>query len=157
MIDRKQNCRAYPTSASTLAIGQTRTCRLRLGGNDFVNPDSIRLQYTLTNKGTAPSVLYPAVGPWGVWSLVRLLSGGVEIDHVPYYGRFHQLHGWALLTKEQKFAEAAMGFGGAADADEDIDTSHSSPRLGSIAAGQSVTVNHKLTLSHFTSGKMLPL
>mgnify|MGYP003340284398 CR=1 FL=1 len=38
IVDRKQHCRAYPTSASTLTYNGTRTVRIRLGGDDFVDP-----------------------------------------------------------------------------------------------------------------------
>ena len=50
-----------------------------------------------------------------------------------------------------------MGFGGSFDASDAVGTVRSSPRMGRIAAGQSVTANHKLNLSLFTAGKMLPL
>ena len=108
VVDRKQGVRAYPTSASSLQIGGTRTCRIRLGGNDFVDPSTVRLQFVVTNTHASNS-LAPAVGPWGVWGQVRLLSGGVELDNLPYYSRFHQMHGWHLLTMEQQYAEAVFG------------------------------------------------
>ena len=46
---RKQHARAYPTSASTLTPAGTRTVRMRLGGDDFVDPSSLRIQYVLQN------------------------------------------------------------------------------------------------------------
>jgi len=62
VIDRRQHCRAYPTSASTLTPTGTRTCRIRLGGDDFVDPHSVRLQFTIKNEdGTNP--LQPTGGP----------------------------------------------------------------------------------------------
>ena len=105
VVDRKQNCRAYPTSASTLVPNGTKTCRIRLGGNDFVDPSTIRLMYTLTNThATAP--LCPTVGPWGPFGLMRLLSNGCEVDNIPAYNRFHELHAWRLLTMEQQASES---------------------------------------------------
>lgn len=47
VAQRKPNVRAYPTSASTLSPTGTRMCRIRLGGNDWFDPASLRLVYTI--------------------------------------------------------------------------------------------------------------
>ena len=62
VVDRKQEVRAFPTSASSLQIGGTRTCRIRLGGNDWVHPESCRLQFVVNNTSTTKP-LKPACGP----------------------------------------------------------------------------------------------
>ena len=149
IVDRKQGCRAYPTSASTLVPNGTKTCRIRLGGNEFVDPSTIRLQYTLTNTD-ASKILCPAVGPWGPWGLVRLLSNGVELDNIPAMNRFMELHAWRLLTTEQQAAEGVYGWHSAWNG-----TTHPTP--GQIPAGASITVSFKPLLSILTAGKMLPL
>jgi hypothetical protein len=149
IVDRKQGCRAYPTSASTLVPNGTKSCRIRLGGNDFVDPSTIRLQYNLTNTD-ASKILCPAVGPWGPFGLVRLLSSGCEVDNLPAYNRFHELHGWRLMTTEQQAAEAVYGWHSASNG-----TPHPTP--GQIPAGASITVSFKPLLSLFTAGKFLPL
>jgi hypothetical protein len=67
IVDRKQHLRAYPTSSSTLSPNGNRHFRIRLGGDDFVDSSSIRLQYTIENlDGT--NALKPLTGPWGAWS-----------------------------------------------------------------------------------------
>ena len=153
VVDRKQGVRAFPTSASSLQIGGTRTCRIRLGGNDWVHPESCRLQFVVNNTSTTKP-LKPACGPWGVWGQVRLLSGGNELDNIPIYSRFHQLHSWVLLTSEQQHAEAVCRWGGSWNPTGD---KPGHPNQGSIPAGGSLTVSHKLNLSLFTSGRMLAL
>ena len=65
VVDRKQHCRAYPSSASSLSLTGARTVRIRLGGEDFVDPSSIRLQYTINNR--VNQWMRPFTGPWGVW------------------------------------------------------------------------------------------
>ena len=57
VVDRRQHLRAYPTSASTLTPTGTRTCRIRLGGDDFVDASSIRLMYTINNLAHIPRAL----------------------------------------------------------------------------------------------------
>ena len=49
VVQRKQHVRAYPTSASTLSPTGVRTVRIRLGGNDWFDPQSLRLVYTIQN------------------------------------------------------------------------------------------------------------
>ena len=74
IVDRRTICRAYPTSASTITPTGSKTCRIRLGGDGFVDSGSVRLCYTLTNTDATivnqvltPNPMSPAVGPHGVW------------------------------------------------------------------------------------------
>ena len=89
VIDRKQHKRAYPSSASTLSLTGTKSCRIRLGGEEFVDPKSVRLMFKITEKGGA-AALTPTCGPWGLWDQVFLRSGGCQLDDVAAYGRMHQ-------------------------------------------------------------------
>ena len=153
VVDRRQTVRAYPTSASTLSPTGTRVCRLRLGGDDFVDSSSIRLQFTINNK-SASKVLTPLSGPWGCWSQVFLRSNGVEIANIQHYGRFHQQYGWNQLSMLEQFGEAGgCGMGGSW-AKTGVPTNQ--PAMGTIAVSKSYTVIHKLHLPLLSSGKMLP-
>ncbi len=149
VVARKQGCRAYPTSASTLTPTGTKTVRIRMGGNDFVNPATCRVVYTLRNTSNT-AILCPTCGPHGPFGLERLLSNGVETDFQPAYNRFHELHAWRSLTQEQQAAEAIYGWHSAWNG-----TPHPTP--GQLAAGASITVSFKPLLSLFTSCKALPL
>ena len=151
VVDRRQHVRAYPTSASTLTPNGTRTVRIRLGGDDFVDASSIRIMYTINNlDATYP--IEPDVGPWGMWNQVYLRSNGVELDNIPAYGRFHQQYGFNQLPWEQQWGEASIcGFGGSYYPDSGNNVS-----MGQIAPGASYTAMHKLHLSLFNSGKLLP-
>jgi len=153
VVDRKQGCRAYPSSASTLSASGTKTCRIRLGGNDFINPESVRLQFQLTNTSSSP--LYPASGPHGVWAQVRLLSGGVELDNIGCYARHHDLHGMQLCTSEQQWTEAIYGTGGSFNRvpTSNYNPASNRPDQGVIGPGGNAIVSHKLLLSLFTAGK----
>jgi hypothetical protein len=106
IVERKQHCRAYPSSASTLSYAGTRTVRIRLGGEGFIDPSSVRLQYTIVNGTNL--WMRPYTGPWGVWGIVRLLSGGTELDHIYDYGRFHQQYFWNQLSMAEQWGSAAV-------------------------------------------------
>ena len=153
VVDRKQQLRAYPTSASTLTPTGTRTCRIRLGGDDMVEASSIRLQYTITETGGTAS-LAPLSGPWGAFGQVYLRSNGIELDNIPYYGRFHQQFGWNHLSQLEQFGEA--GICGMAGSWATSGEATNQPTLGTIAKSTSYTVIHKMHLSLFSSGKKLP-
>ena len=156
IVDRKQNLREYPTSASTLSsTGGTRTCKIRLGGDDFVEASSIRLQYTITEKGGVLPLI-PESGPWGAFGQVYLRSNGQELDNIPYYGRFHQQFGWNQLSQLEQFGEAGICGMGGSWATASGDTLSNRPAMGTIAKSTSYTVIHKMHLSLFSSGKKLP-
>ena len=153
VVDRRQHVKAYPTSASTLTPTATRTFRIRLGGDDFIDPASLRLQYTVRNLDAAKN-LQPVVGPWGMWSQVYLRSGGVLLDDIPFYGRHHQQFGWNHLSQLEQFGESGIsGFGGSWDTGQ---IQANTPNMGYIRANRSYTVMHRLLLSIFSSGKLLP-
>ena len=151
VVDRRQHVKAYPTSASTLSPTGTRVVRIRLGGDDFVDAASIRLQYTINETGADAKALVPFTGPWGCWSQVYLRSNGVELDNIPSYNRFHQQYGWNQLSQEQQFGEAGLcGLAGSWN-------TAVSPSMGTIPDGGSFTILHKLHVSLFNSGKLLPV
>ena len=135
-VDRRQHVRAYPTSASTLSPTGTRTVRLRLGGDDFIDPHSIRVMYTIKETGGA-NPLICLTGPWGAWSQVYLRSNGVELDNIPQYGRFHQQYGWNQLSMHEQFGEAAIcGLNGS------WGTRHQQPAASGVRPDQRILHGH---------------
>ncbi len=84
ITDRKQQVRAYPSSASSLSASGTKTVRIRIGSEDFVDPSSIRLQYTITNNAGTGNWVRPLTGPWGLWQQVYLRSNGQELEIISH-------------------------------------------------------------------------
>ena len=149
-VDRKQHVRAYTTTASALSPTGAKTFRIRLGGDEMVDSSSVRLMYTLVNNH-ATKPLVPLCGPWGPWGQVYLRSAGVELDNIPLFNRFYQQFFWNHLSQTAQYSEASIsGFGGS------WLQSNNSPNMGTIPGAGSVTVMHRLPLSLFLSGKMLP-
>ena len=151
VVDRKQHCRAYPSSASTLSLTGTRAVRIRLGGEDFIDPSSIRLQYTLDNKDN--KWMRPFTGPWGVWGQVFCRSNGVELDNIQCYGRHHQHFGWLYLTQAEQYGSVAVE--GLHMSNMSGDNFH--PSVGEINGNASITCMHRLHLSLLSSGKLIPV
>jgi hypothetical protein len=125
---------------------------LRLGGDAFIDPHSIRLMFTINETGgQANTALAPSCGPWGAWGQVYLRSSGCEVDNIAAYGRHHQQFLWNQATQEQQFGEDGIsGLAGSWN-------TNGTPSIGLIPSGLSYTVMHKLGLSLFSAGKMLPV
>jgi hypothetical protein len=133
-------------------LNGTRIFRIRIGGEDFIDPSSIRLQYTIVpeaNKG-----LTPLTGPWGAWSQIFCRSNGVELDNIPNYNRFHQQYGWNHLTRAEQFGSVGVeGFHMA----QQTPNNDFKPMVGIISGRSPITVMHRLHLSLFNAGKLLPV
>ena len=160
VVARRQHCRAYPTSASTLTPVQNRTFRIRLGGDSYVDPQSIRLQYQITeNSGVANTALTPTTGAFGMWSQLYLRSGGTELQNTPQYGRFHAQYGWNQLSFSEQWGEASItDLGGSAVAPGAFvaGAQYLQPRWGTIPNGGAVTVMHKVHCALFDDHHFLP-
>lgn len=151
VVDRKQHCRAYPTSASSLTMSGTKNVRIRLGGEDFIDGSSVRLQYTIQALDGIVKAIMPLTGPWGVWQQAYCRSSGVELDNIPYYNRFHQQYGWNHLTREEQFGSVGIeGFHVAKARDENA----FKPRVGIL--NKPFTVMHRLHFAILGSGKLIP-
>ena len=145
---RRQNCRAFPTSASSLSYTGVRTARIRIGGNDWIDPASVRIFYTVQNTSTTAN-LCPVCGPWGPFGQVRLMCNGIELDNYPYYSRFQELHGWRLTPTASQAREAMFGWGSAW-------TGGPHPNQGFIPPNGTFTVSFRPLLSMFTQSKFIP-
>ena len=153
ITDRKQHVRAYPSSASSLSSTGTRTARIRIGGEDFVDPSSMRVQYTITNLA-GDKFLRPVSGPWALWQQVYCRSGGVELDNIGHYGRWHNQMGWLNLHREAQWGSAAIeGF----HTSKPTTKNPFKPEVGHINFGVSMTVLHRLHLSLLSCNKLLPV
>jgi hypothetical protein len=153
IVDRKTGVHTLPASASSMNfVGGPRESRIRVGGDDFVDANSFRLQYTIVNNDTAkPLVL--TTGGWGCLGQVYLRSGGQELDNVFHYGRFHTQY----LFNQTEFATqwGAMGVGGGL-ASTPATAAPLRPQPAVIPASGSLTVSFPLGLSMLASGKILP-
>jgi len=153
IVDRKQHVRAYPSSASSLSSTGTKTCRIRTGGEDFVDGSSLRVQYTITNL-TADKYVRPVTGPWALWQQVYCRSAGTELDNIGHYGRWHNQHGWLHLDRESQWGSAGIeGF----HVSKPTAKNPFKPEVGQLGGNASITVMHRLHLSLISSGKLLPV
>jgi hypothetical protein len=152
VVDRKTHVRAYPTSASTLSPTGTKTCRLRLGGDDFVDASSVRLQFTINNLDGS-NKLVPTTGGWGCIQQLFLRSGGTELSNIQYYNRFHTQFLFNQITQAEQWGVTGITGGMSA-----VPTSTGAfrPKPGTIPANGSLTVMFPLAVGMLQSQKILP-
>ena len=64
----------YPGGASEMSPTGNQVVRVQLTSESFLDPETIRVQFALTNVGAVNNVM-PKSGPWGFFSRIRLLCG----------------------------------------------------------------------------------
>ena len=69
----------YPSGASEMSPNGNQVVRVQLTSESFLDPETIRVQFALSNVGAVNSVM-PKSGPWGFFSRMRLLCGGTLLE-----------------------------------------------------------------------------
>ena len=154
VVDRKNCVSAYTVSATSVTP-TNRNVTIKLGTDHFIDASSIRLSFSLVNTDSSKN-LQPMGGPWCCWANVRLLSQGTLIEELPMYGRHHELFGYQLLPFQQQWSEAAVcGLHGSWDTANGL-MYQGQPKIGKIEPLERASILHKLHLSLFNTGKILP-
>ena len=99
VTDRK-SVSFFASGAQAYISGQgSRVLSIRLNGDGWLDPSTVRLVYTLRNKsGDAAKVLRPIGGPWSFFKRCRMLMGGSICDDIDNYNRNHEM--LKILTSE---------------------------------------------------------
>ncbi len=120
------------------------------GGAGFLSGDTVRLAFTLRNEGGAP-ITPITLSPSSLFRRFRLLAGGVEIEDIAEYGRYHEMR-TMMMSAAEKINEMTEGWGGTADASS-VDMDHADP----IPAGGERRMLCKFHSSFLNQGKKLML
>ena len=89
VIQRTSSC-FYPTGSSTFSPTGVSVARVQLTSESFLDPATIRIQFTATNLDPVQSLGFKT-GPWGFWSRIRLLCGGTLLEDVFYANRINEM------------------------------------------------------------------
>ena len=145
--------------------GGSRVVRFTLSGTgQYLDPSTVRFQYTLSNTGGVNQVLYPLGGPWCFFRRGRVYSGaGAVLEDIDYMNRVHEMF-HLLTSKANRDNDCNIeGFGGYWDSDTAYtagygNTGDFKDRLGTgLAQGQQKTVCFKPIFGIFNQPKMIPL
>ena len=145
----------YPSGASNFSPQGVRVARFNINGQSWLDPASMRITGTITNK-SATTTLQLADGPHLLVQRMRVYMSGNCVEDIDFYGRSHQLFRRVLQNTnfiindavESGTQQYAEGQPGAVQ-----------PSLSNqvIAPGKSVQFNLTPLLGLLACGKMLPL
>ena len=103
----------YASGAQTYVSGQgARVIRIALNGDGWIDPSTVRLNYTLNNTTTSAGVflLRPIGGPWSLFSRLRVQYQGAICDDISDYNRTHEMM-QILTSKANRDNDDISGFG----------------------------------------------
>ncbi len=70
----------------------TKIIRISLTADGWLDPSTVRLQYTSANNSTVATARLRAIGgPWSFLRRTRYICGGAIIDDIDYYNRVHEV------------------------------------------------------------------
>jgi len=136
----------------------TKVIKMMLTGDSWLDPSTVKLQYTLENKGAHP--LYLIGGPHVPFRRLRVLCGGQVVEDFDYNRTHEMFH--VLTSANNRKMDSIEGFGQTWD-DESTYSAVSSATalpaasLVSIGAGKKKTVSLKLLSGILNQPKYLPI
>ena len=84
--------------------------RIAPHGDGWIDPSTVRLNYTLNNTAGAALILRPIGGPWSLFSRVRCQYQGAICDDISDYNRTHEMM-QILTSKANRDNDDISGFG----------------------------------------------
>ena len=123
VIQRTSSC-FYPTGSSTFSPTGVSVARVQLTSESFLDPETIRIQFTVNNADPALGVAFKT-GPWGFWSRIRLLCGGTLLEDVFYANRINEMLTNALQPTNSAINELTEGFNLSGTGTEVVDPARS--------------------------------
>lgn len=110
-ITDKRSVTFHPQGSNIYSTNGTKLIRLLLTGENWLDPQTVRICFDLVNTDPATSKwLRPVGGVHSFFQRARLLCGGVVVEDLCDYARSHELT-YALTPLETQISEGAQGFG----------------------------------------------
>ncbi len=91
-ITNRRSVTFFPTGGNQYSPTGVKVIRIVLTGNDWIDPATFRMSFTLNNgDGAAGHTLRPLGGPHQFFRRVRLLVGGAIVEDIDFYNRCHEM------------------------------------------------------------------
>jgi hypothetical protein len=160
-ITNRRSVSYFPSGANQYSPTGVKVIRITLTGNDWIDPSTFRLQFTLNNlDATAGRILRPLTGPHGFFRRIRCLVGGQLIEDIDYYNRTHEMF-HCLTDRHTRENDDTEEFGVRVDSPNYYDlsgeTTATSQNYPGIPAGNFRTVYFKPLLGILNQSKFLPI
>jgi hypothetical protein len=84
--------------------------KFHLVGTDWLDPSTVRIQFTLNNRSTNAPLTPINPLPANFFRRLRIIAGGQVIEDIDYYNRiYNMVH--TLLPAERRMNDFSEGFG----------------------------------------------
>ena len=159
-ITNKRSVKFYPQGSNIYkSRGGTKMIKIMLNGDEFLDPNSVRVSFDLKNEDTQLGLLNVG-GPWTFFRRLTIKCGGTTIEDIDYYGRTHEMF-HKLLPKDVRKNEVDEGFGFELNLSQwqrdNNWTAENKPAGGSVRLNNYRTVSFKPLAGLFNQPKMIPL
>ena len=88
-INRRSATFSSAGADSFTPVGGNKIIKIILSGSEWIDPQSVKVQFDLVNNGTALQLLRPLSSPHAFVKRVRLSIGGAQAENVENYKRRH--------------------------------------------------------------------
>jgi hypothetical protein len=132
-----------------------------LTGDQWLDPGTVRLQFTLANNAIAAQLLRVVSGPWSFFRRVRILAGGQILEDMDDYNRIHEMF-HIMQDPKNRVNDDIEGFGMRYDdygggGGNGVNNNVPDANYPSIAGGAQRVVMFKLLSGIFNQDKFLPI
>jgi hypothetical protein len=152
VVDRR-SVTYHPQGSNIYTPGAgTKLIRILLTGDNWLDPSTLRIMFTLNNDETGDKELRVLSGPWSFFRRMRILAAGQLVEDIDNYNRIHEMM-QILVAKESRQNDAAEAFGNI----HDKHVTYTRSQYQGIKAQQGLQVLFKPLSGLLNQNKMLPI
>jgi hypothetical protein len=157
VVDRR-SVTYHPQGSNIYKVGAgTKLIRILLTGDNWLDPSTLRVMFTLNNDNTTgEGRLRPLGGPWCFFRRMRILAAGQLVEDIDNYNRIHEMM-HTLIARESRENDAAEAFGQYFDPHAWFNGALTKDNYLGINTNQAVTVLFKPLSGLLNQNKMLPI
>ena len=160
-ITNRRSVTYFPVGGNQYSVAGVKVIKILLSGDQWLDPGTVRLQFTLANNGAAAQLLRVVSGPWSFFRRVRILAGGQILEDMDDYNCIHEMF-HMLQDPKNRINDNIEGFGMRHDDYGGLGQNGYVPAFidlnyPSIAGGSSRVVMFKLLSGIFNQDKFLPI
>ena len=154
-VTERKSVTYHPQGSNNYEPGAgTKLIRILLTGDNWLDPSTLRVMFSLNNREAAGSdrELRVMSGPWSFFRRMRILVAGQLVEDIDQYNRIHEMFSF-LVAEDSNMNDAAEAFG-------IVHNKHVAVNRGNfqgIRAGQSLAVLFKPLSGLLNQDKMIPL
>ena len=90
-VDRRESCSFFPLGSNVYsATNGNKVLRIAINSDGFLDPSTVRFNFTLVNKATGVKRLRPLSGAWSWWRRLRVLCNQTVCEDILDYNKLHE-------------------------------------------------------------------